>query len=304
MTLRLPVVAPVCALAAAFVAAQTSAPVPPPAKSTAINLGVDVPLVEKPWEKLSHKRVSEVGTVALGDDPKAWRHAETEHFAFHYRQPADAQKVVRLAEYFYQQIKADLGVTQDRFIRKNHVFVFDDEAAWKKFLEGARFDGYAMGFAVRSELFLFNPEGRSFVIYLLAHEMTHGIFYRFVPRAIPLWLNEGFAEFEAMHVIARSQGKDERRIVGWGKTDFPLQELVRATKYPKEKRGQFYAASERLVRFLITGHDRSKFLPLVNMLAEGTKFEDAVLFIHHDKYKTFAAFEEAYKKFDPLAAWR
>ncbi|MCX7824925.1 MAG: hypothetical protein N2689_05145 [Verrucomicrobiae bacterium] len=260
--------------------------------------------MEKPWEKLLHKKLSDYGNLALGSGTKAWRHAETEHFGFHFHDAGDAQKVVRLAEYFYEQIKSDLGVTQDRFIRKNHVFIFADEAAWKKFLGDGRFDGWATGFAVRSELFLFNPPGRGFVTYLLAHEMTHCIFYRFVPRPIPLWLNEGFADFEAMRVIARSKGLDERRVVGWGKVDYPLKELVRATKYPKDKKGQFYAASERLVRFLITQHDRSKFLPLVNMLADGAKFEDAVLFIHHDKYKTFAAFEEAHRKFDPLAAWK
>ena len=307
MTLRLLGIGMIVAFAVALTGAQTGAQRPgtgSAVKSAAINVGTEVPVVEKPWEKLSHKKILEYGQKALGNDPKAWRHAETEHFVFHFHQLADAEKVGRLAEYVYQQVRSDLAIAQDRFVRKNHVFIFDKEADWKQFLDAIKLHDWVAGLASRTELFLFNLEAKGIPAYTLAHETVHCIFYRFTPRAIPLWLNEGIADYEAMRVLARAKNMDETRIAGRGKVDFPLKELVSATKYPKDKVGQFYAASERLVRFLLTQHDRAKFMPMVNMLADGMRFEDALLFLHHDKYKTFAAFEEAYKKFDPLAAWR
>jgi hypothetical protein len=52
------------------------------------------------------------------------------------------------------------------------------------------------------------------------------------------------------------------------------------------------------VRFLITKLDRKRFLPLVNKIVEGAKFEDAVLAVYPDKFKTFADFERAYERAD------
>lgn len=259
-----------------------------------------VTLVEKPWEKLSHKKLMEFGEKALGTDPHAWQHGETEHFVFHFHELSDAQKVGELAEAYYRQIQMDLGVTQDRLARKNHVFIYDDEDAWQQFVKIIRLDEWAMGVARRTELFLYSPRGRGFAIGSLGHEISHCIFYRFVSNPIPLWLNEGFAEFESGHAYAQFKGLDERRVRGWGGgAIFPLKRLLAATKYPKEEEiPLFYATSERLVRFLLTTQDRRKFLPFVQMVASGAKSEDALLFLYHDRFKSFTAFAEAFDKFN------
>ncbi|MBI5397045.1 MAG: hypothetical protein HZA91_17240 [Verrucomicrobia bacterium] len=262
-----------------------------------------VTLVEKPWGKLSYKKLMQYGEKALGPDPDAWRHAETEHFVFHYHELENAQKVGQMAEAYYQQIKSDLGVTQDRFIRKNHVFIFDDEAAWKQFGTAINLDGWASGLASRTELFLFSPKAGRVSVGSLGHEIAHCIFYRFVPKPVPLWLNEGFAEYESSHAYAQIQGVEDRRFPGGGPgARFPLPELLRATKYPKERVGEFYWASERLVRFLLTKLDRRKFLPLVQMIADGTRSEDALVFIYNDRFKSLAALEAEFAKFNEPSA--
>jgi len=255
-------------------------------------------LVEKLWEKLSHKKLMEFGEKALGADPRKWKHGETEHFVFHFQELADAQKVGELAEAYYRQIQVDLGVLQDRLTRKNHVFIFNDGDEWQKFVKIIRLDEWAMGVARRTELFLFSPAGSRFATGALGHEITHCIFYRFVPNPVPLWLNEGFAEFESLHAYAKFRGLDETRYGSRRPVHYPLKQLLTATKYPKEDVPKFYAASERLVRFLLTQQDRRRFLPFVQMVASGAKSEDALLFIYHDQFKSFAGFAEAYEKFN------
>ncbi|MCX6897473.1 MAG: hypothetical protein NT105_02125 [Verrucomicrobia bacterium] len=255
-------------------------------------------LVEKPWEKLSNKKLMEFGEKALGANPQAWKHGETEHFVFHFQELADAQKVGEFAEAYYRQIQKDLGVTQDRLTRKNHVFIFNDGEEWQKFVKIVRIGEWAMGVARRTELFLFSPQGSRFATGAIGHEITHCIFYRFVPNPVPLWLNEGFAEFESTHAYAKFRDLDETRYGGRRPVHYPLKQLLAATKYPKEDVSKFYAASERLVRFLLMEQDRRRFLPFVQMVASGAKSEDALLFIYHDQFKTFAAFADAFEKFN------
>lgn len=287
----------VAAMLLAPFALRVDAQVPP--KPAAL----PVTLVEKPWGKLSYKKLMQYGEKALGAEPDAWRHAETEHFVFHYRELENAQKVGQMAEAYYRQIKTDLGVTQDRFIRKNHVFIFEDDAAWKQFIAQINTEGWASGFACRTELFLFCPKAGRVSVGSLGHEIAHCIFYRFVPKPVPLWLNEGFAEYESSHAYAQIQGMEDRRFPGAGPgARFPLAELLRATKYPKERVGEFYRASERLVRFLLTELDRKKFLPLVQMIADGTRSEDALVFIYNDRFKSLAALEAEFAKFNEAPA--
>lgn len=286
--LRLGIVLLAVALTAPRAAGQT-----PAARAAA----PAVKLVEKPWEKLSSKKLMEFGEKALGGEPQAWKHGETEHFVFHFQELADAQQVGELAEAYYRQIQADLGVTQDRLTRKNHVFIFNDGDKWQQFVQIVRIGEWAMGVARRTELFLFSPKGSRFATGALGHEITHCIFYRFVPNPVPLWLNEGFAEFESIHAYAKFRGLDETRY-GSRPILYPLKPLLAATRYPKEEVWKFYAASERLVRFLLTRQDRRKFLPFVQMVASGAKTEDALLFIYHDSFKTFAEFAAAFEKFN------
>jgi hypothetical protein len=272
--------------------------IPAPAASGVAGVPA-VEFVQKSWDRLSHKKLLEYGQKVFVPDPYAWQHGETEHFVYHYHELENAQKVGQFAEACYRQIKSDLGIAQDRFQRKNHVFIFNEEAAWKQFASQIKIEGRVSGFASRTELFLFNPKGSRFAAGLLLHEMTHCIFYRFVPNPVPLWLNEGFAEYESSHAYAQIKGLDDRRFPGWGPgSRYPLPELLRATKYPKERVGEFYWASERLVRFLLTKQDPRRFLPLVQMIAEGRKSEDALLFIYNDQFKSLAALAEAFAKFN------
>ena len=59
---------------------------------------------------------------------------------------------------------------------------------------------------------------------------------------------------------------------------------------------RFYRESERLVRFLITRHAKESFVPFVNLLADGERFEQALLRIY-SKYRTLEDFKKQFARF-------
>jgi hypothetical protein len=94
----------------------------------------DVKLVEKKFEELSEQAMSGDGQKAMAIDPAKWKHAETENFILHYRRVTEAAKVAREVEYDLWFVATTLGATKDRYSKKSHVYVFEDEAEWKQFL--------------------------------------------------------------------------------------------------------------------------------------------------------------------------
>jgi hypothetical protein len=263
--------------------------------------GADTPLVEKPWEQITDKQLFEHGKTALGQNPAKWHHGETEHFVIHFHKRIDAQKVARQAEFYYDQVKKDLQVEKDRFDRKSHIFLFERDEEWRQFVAEAKLMEWSAGVAYRSELYFLSRQGSGdFAAGTLAHEMTHCIFYRFVPKRIPMWLNEGFAEFESGNAYAKFKGigGGNRGSGRRGAADFPLEKLLATKEYPKDRQEvhEFYRTSERLVRFLMTKLDRNRFVPLVMKIADGASLESAVLEIHADKFKSFDEFVKRYEK--------
>ncbi|MBI5817766.1 MAG: hypothetical protein HZA88_02175 [Verrucomicrobia bacterium] len=263
--------------------------------------GTDVLLVEKPWEQITDRQLFDHGKIALGQNPSKWHHAETEHFVIHFHKRIDAQKVARQAEFYYEQVKKDLMVEKDRFDRKSHIFLFEKDEEWHQFVAEAKFMEWSAGVAYRSELyFLSRRDSGDFAASTLAHEMTHCVFYRFVPKRIPMWLNEGFSEFESGNAYAKFKGigGGNRGSGRGGAADYPLQKLLATKEYPKDQQDvhEFYRTSERLVRFLMTKLDRNRFVPLVMKLADGASLESAVLAIYPDKFKSFDEFVKRYEK--------
>ena len=151
------------------------------------------------WDDLSDKQLTDTGRQALKIYGDAWQHAETAHFVYHVHDAKEAETVLVHAETYYGWVKETFGVRSDDEKRKSHVFVFDDKALWKSFnartperLPGA--EAFTNGF----ELFLYREPFFLEPQRVLAHEITHLVLFRFVQGTVPLFLNEGFAEFMGM----------------------------------------------------------------------------------------------------------
>ena len=217
-------------------------------------------LVEKSWAQLSDKEVSDWSEVALTINPTKWKHGETEHFVIHYFRYG--QLIATRSEKFYDRIREFFGNRPDQLPgHKSHIFAFHEPADWRAFVEKIELPESCWGVTHGDEFFYFTKGERSEFDYdarVQAHEMTHLVFNRFFVGRLPLWLNEGVAEYFAQHTnIAefRRYMRKSRR--------FKLDKLFTAKGYPEDKikLGAFYAEASAVVDFMTYTPDRSALLP-------------------------------------------
>jgi len=262
----------------------------------------DMPLVEKRVEQLSSKEASPLGTKALAIAPEKWKHAETDHFIIHYRRVTEAQRVVREIEYTLWFVAQSLGATKERYAKKSHVYVFQDEREWKDFLAETSNPSWFGSFANGDELFLHvGGMGEGFNSHILAHETTHAVVARLYPRQRwPRWLNEGFAEYMGSASQAARKGM-------WTKgmqqelsdASIPVEKLVAMQDYPTDRKevDRFYESSQKLVRFLMNNYPKDRFPKFIEAIVGGANFEAALLQVYGDRVKDYAAFTKQYERF-------
>jgi len=251
-------------------------------------------LEEKPFDQLSQRRISDWGVLALEISPK-WKHGETEHFIIHFFSNGDA--IGRRCEKFYADIREFFGFRHDLMgALKSHVFAFQDPADWKNFRRQVKLEDTTGGVARSHEFFYLSVnEDRQFdsLAHVQAHEMTHLVFHRFFTGRVPLWLNEGVAEYFGLKRIADLN--TFRTYVGKAKP-FPLQKLFAAEKYPEGEQQvrSFYAEAAIVVDFLTSTSERRALLPkfIDAMIAKNDV--DAALKLYG--FETRADFEKAYER--------
>jgi hypothetical protein len=268
----------------------------------------EVPLVEKKFEQLSDQQISEGGQQALAINPAKWRHAETDNFIIHYRRATEAQKIVREVEYDLWFVATTLGATRDRYSKKSHVYVFEDDDEWKRFLAVSNNPmKWAVSYAHGDELFL-NVRGggnsganTSFDSHTLAHETTHAVVARlYRGRHWPLWLNEGFAEYMGGASVAARKGQ---RVQHYERDlhsgDMPLKVLAQMDHYPSSEAElrSLYQSGEKFVRFLMAEGGKDRIAKFIDAIIGGQEMQSAVLGLYADKFKDWPAFEKKYEKF-------
>src|SRR5208283_1754963 len=123
-----------------------------------------------------------------------------------------------------------------------------------------------------------NPEYK-FKGRTLGHEITHLVIYRFFGNGVPLWLNEGFAEYASILGYAsfnRARNMNAKPMSQRvGPEDYmPLENLVNALTYPEDIKQvtTFYAESEKLVHFLC-GVSAQNFVVFLDAMSQGNKLE-------------------------------
>ena len=266
----------------------------------------DIPLIEKKWDELPERgrELSEIAARALELDREKWRHAETPNFVLNYRRESEARKVAREVEYDLWFVATTLRAGPERYERKSHVFIFEDEEEWKKFV--AMMPGvppWSSSFAHGDELFLNvrNTAGASFDSRTLAHEATHAIVARLFPRTRwPLWLNEGFAEYMASAGVAARKGQSVKRHSSvLRNADMPLEKMFELEDYPRDREdvARFYDTAEKLVRFLNTDAPSENFPAFIAAILGGAKFYDALADVYGDRYRTREIFERKFARF-------
>ena len=235
------------------------------------------------WSDLSDRSISASGRAALQIHRDLWKHAETEHFVYHFRDEREAETVYVHAEAYYGWIKQMFGITEDTWPVKCHIYVFENKTIWKEFNQepGERLPG-AEAYTNGTELFIYREPFYLEPQKVLAHEITHIVVHRFIKGTVPLYLNEGFAEFMAYKAIALQADGNEynlRTIAMIPEKDFvPIDKLASMKNYPEtpEAKGIFYHESELFARYLILNNDPKKFYSLLERSASGVSLKQAL----------------------------
>jgi tetratricopeptide (TPR) repeat protein len=126
------------------------------------------------------------------------------------------------------------------------------------------------------------------------HELTH-YFVQNTTAGMPLWLNEGMAEFYSTFRTIDSSvhiGRPIPEHVHWlrGQSLIPLQELFTTTTSSRDynegsRQGVFYAQSWALLHYLMTDADRrAKLITFLGQLSAGKSIDDAFTAAFSMKY--------------------
>ena len=239
-------------------------------------------LRELTLDQLTDKNLSQTGQFALSIKPSEWKHAETTNFAYHFFHSFIATPVSIEAEFYYRVIAKELEKDTAQWERRSHIFVFEKPEDWQAFQQKASLDPWTGGVHIGGDLFLLRNAAFKFKGRTLGHEVTHLVLHRFFGGDIPLWLDEGYAEYASIRAYAsfeRARGYNARpQSNAFAAADFmPLDKLINARSYPSDTKqvGPFYAESERLVRFLNVT-DKRGFLAFLEAMSKGARFETAL----------------------------
>ena len=259
--------------------------------------------MEKPFDQLSNQEINEFGRKALAIRPNEWKHAETDNFILHYRRVTEAKKVAREVEYDIKFVATALGAAKDRYQKKSHVYIFEDEAEWKRFLAQTTVAPWAVSFARGDDLFLNlrNREGMAFDSRTLAHETTHAVVARLYPRTEwPLWLNEGLAEYMgAASVATRKNQTIKRHEHTLNFASMSLDQIQEIKVYPQDpvEVAQLYETAEKLIRFIMTELPKDRFTRFIDAVLGGKSLGDALLYVYPDKLVSYDDFQKKFARF-------
>ncbi len=230
-------------------------------------------------KKADRKKRSEFSKKLLAKGN--WFVRETEHFSIYYRDKAQSKIVSDKAEYYFEKISYDLGYEGEiEWDKKCQVYIVENIDKWKSFLKNIGFNAELVGGFVpnygEKEMFLCALSD-GYLAVTFPHELTHLIFSDIAnDSTIPLWLNEGLANYEASvtslsNKILVKYIKEGRHIL--------LGDLLRMARYPdgKAMRELFYAQSEKMVEFLITQYGRKKFRRFCEFILKDMAFKESLL---------------------------
>ena len=250
---------------------------------------------------LSQRDPNALGEIALGIQPEQWKHAETEHFIYHFIHSYVATPVSVEAEFHYRVVAKELERDQPATDTKSHIYIFEDPEQWRQFQSFGSLEPWTGGIHAQGSLFIQRDPRYKFSNNVLGHEIVHLVLHRFYSGGIPCWLDEGFAQYISKNAHAsyqRARGylsKAHSEAISQSEL-IPLSTLLAMTHPPSERVETFYDESERLVRFLAAS-DKPAFLALLDALARHQPFETALTRFYPTYFATTAILEQKFRDY-------
>jgi len=264
-----------------------------------INESSSLPEIE--FSQLSQRDPNPLGEKALAIHPEQWKHAETDHFIYHFVHSYVATPVSVEAEFHYRVIAKELERDQPAGDVKSHIYIFERPEEWQQFQVFGNLEPWSGGIHSAGSLFVQRNPAYKFSNNLLGHEIVHLVLHRFYADGIPCWLNEGFAQFISKD--AHASYERARGYISKPHSDaiapqdlIPLSVLTAATRPFSDRVHIFYDESERLVRFL-AATDKPAFLALLDALARHQPFESALPRSYPGKFANTASLEEKFRDY-------
>ena len=283
-----------------LVTAVALAPVFVRAQDATANSGLNS-LPEVEFSQLSQSDPNPLSEKALAIHPEQWKHAETEHFIYHFVHSYVATPVSVEAEFHYRVVAKELERAQPADDTKSHIYIFEKREEWQQFQEFGHLEKWSGGIHSAGSLFVQRDPAHKFSDNSLGHEIVHLVMHRFYSSGIPCWLDEGFAQYasksaHASYLKARGYiSKPHAQAIAIDDL-MPLSQLMALTTPPSDRVETFYDESERLVRFL-AATDNPTFLALLDALARHQPFETAFARIYAGKFASTAIMEQQFREY-------
>ena len=258
-------------------------------------------LAEVEFSALSQRDPNPLGEKALAVHPGQWKHAETEHFIYHFAHSYVATPVSVEAEFHYRVIAKELERDQPPTDTKSHIYIFERPEEWQQFQVFGKLEPWSGGIHSAGSLFIQRNPAYKFSNNLLGHEIVHLVLHRFYTDGIPCWLDEGFAQYiskDAHAAYERARGyiaKPHSEAIAPQEL-IPLAALVAMTHPPSDRVASFYDESERLVRFL-AATDKPSFLALLDTLARHQPIETVLPRLYGGKFGNITMLEEKFREY-------
>jgi hypothetical protein len=258
-------------------------------------------LTEIEFSRLSQTDPNPLGEKALSINPEQWKHAETQHFIYHFAHSYIATPISVEAEFHYRVIAKELERDQPPTDVKSHVYIFERPEDWQQFQGLGELEKWTGGIHSGGSLFFLRDPKFRFGGNVLGHEIVHLVIHRFYADGMPCWLNEGIAQYiskSAQASYERARGyvaKPRSESIATNEL-IALSDLLHFTRVPNDRVEVFYNESERLVRFL-AGSDKSSFLALLDGLGRHQRVEEVLGRTYSGQFPNVAVLEEKFREY-------
>ena len=258
-------------------------------------------LPEVEFTKLTQHDPNPLGAKALAIHPEQWKHAETEHFVYHFVDSYVVTPISVEAEFHYRVVTKELQREQPAANTKSHVYIFQKPADWQQFQSAGKLEPWTGGIQSQGSLFIVRDPSYKFSNNTLGHEIAHLVLHRYYPDGVPIWLNEGFAQYvskgaQASYYRARNYSAKARSQTIAAEKLFPLATLATMSYPGSDEVETFYDESEKLVRFLVAT-DKTSFLNFLDAMGRHQPFESALSQTFGTKFLSVAALEEKFRAY-------
>jgi hypothetical protein len=273
---------------------------PAEAQSPAVTPGLNA-LPEVEFSRLSQRDPNPLGAKALAINPQQWKHGETEHFVYHFVDSFVVTPISVEAEFNYRVVTKELQREAPAGNTKSHLYVFQKPEDWKQFQSAGKLEPWTGGIQSQGSLFIVRNPAYKFSNNSLGHEIAHLVLNRFYPDGMPLWLNEGFAQYvskgaRASYYRARNYNSKARSQTIESEKLFPLATLTTMSYPPSDQVATFYDESEKLVRFLVAT-DKASFVSFLDAMGRHQPFETALFQTFSTKFLNVSALEEKFREY-------